>query len=382
MRYKGGMVLDENFQFKKKDMWVRDGKLVFADKIGCQFDETIDVENCLIIPGLIDMHLHGSAGFDFSNASVHGLTSMAEYLAKNGITAFTPATMTMPEESILESCCVAAEYTKKIEEMPSFNRGKSKLLGIYMEGPYFSKDKKGAQDERYLKLPDTEQAKKIYEASHGLIKVICVAPELDGAIDFIRKWSKYLSVSIGHTACNFEQAKAAFTAGASHVTHLYNGMRPFLQRSPGVVGAAWESEGVMVELIADGNHVDPNVVRATFKLFDSDRIVLISDSLSICGSDKAVAVCGENMIYERDGVCILMDGTMAGSCTNLYECMKRAVSFGVSVEDAVKAASLNPAKVLRVDGERGSLADGKTADFIICDRELNIKEVYIGGQRV
>ena len=334
----------------------------------------VDLGGAKVIPGLIDVHSHGNSGADFSDGDDDGLRRMAAYYLKNGITGFAPASMTLPYETLAAAFATAARLHR---EAPA---GCARLLGIQMEGPFFSEKKKGAQNADYLRLPDFEAFRKLYDGCGGLIRIADVAPELEGAEDFIRRASELCTVSVAHTDASYEDAKAAFAAGARHVTHLFNAMPPIHHRKPGVIGAAAEREDVVAELISDGQHLHPSIVRMAFRLFPG-RICLISDSLRCCGMPDGEYELGGQQVFLQGGIARLADGTIAGSATNLFACMRRAISFGVPEEEAVTAATLTPAREIGADGLVGSLEEGKLADFVVCDRELNALSVWLGGEK-
>ena len=333
-------------------------------------EDGVDLENQYVIPGLIDVHNHGNSGADFSDGDYDGLVKMARYLAKNGVTGFAPASMTLPYD-VLETAYRTA--VRLGSEQPS---GCARLMGIQMEGPFFSEKKKGAQNGAYLRNPDFDAFRKLFEDCGGLVRIVDVAPELEGACDFIRKASTLCTVSIAHTDADYDAAAAGIAAGVTHLTHLYNAMPAIHHRKPGVIAAAAEAEAVSAELISDGQHLHPASVRLAFRIFGAARMVLISDSLRCCGMPDGEYELGGQQVFLKDGIARLADGTIAGSATNLYDCMLRAISFGIPREDAVRAATYNPARQLGVLDEVGSIRDGKVADFVLCDAELNRKAVY------
>ena len=338
-------------------------------------EDGIDLGGAKVIPGLIDVHSHGNSGADFSDGDYDGLCRMAAYYAKNGITSFAPASMTLPYETLAAAFATAQRLH---EETPA---GCARLLGIQMEGPFFSEKKKGAQNGEYLRLPDFEAFQKLYEGCGGLVRIADVAPELPGAADFIREASRLCTVSVAHTDAGYEDAKAAFEAGARHVTHLFNAMPPIHHRKPGVIGAAAEREDVVAEVISDGQHLHPSVVRMAFRRFPG-RVCLISDSLRCCGMPDGEYELGGQQVFLQGGIARLADGTIAGSATNLFQCMRRAVSFGVPEAEAITAATLTPAREIGADALVGSLTVGKYADFVVCDRDLNALGVWLGGTKL
>ena len=335
----------------------------------------VDLEGAYVIPGLVDVHNHGNSGADFSDGDLEGLKTMGRYLAANGVTSFAPASMTLPYEVLAAAFATAVKYR---EERPA--KG-ARLMGIQMEGPFFSEKKKGAQNGAYLRDPDFEAFKKLYEGCGGLIKIADVAPELPGAADFADKASKLCTVSVAHTDADYEQAAAIFQRGARHLTHLFNAMPPIHHRKPGVIGAASERECVVAELICDGLHVHPSSVRMAFKLFPG-RICLVSDALRCCGMPDGAYELGGQEVYLKDNIARLADGSIAGSATNLYKCMLNAIDFGIPAATAINSATIIPARELGCAGEIGSIEEGKLADFVVCDARLSPKAVYIGGEKL
>lgn len=333
---------------------------------------TTDLHGAYVIPGLVDIHTHGNSGCDFSDADPEGLPVMGRYLASHGITSFAPTSMTLPYGQLEEAFAAAAEYAGSRPE------DCARLAGIHMEGPYLSEKKKGAQNGDFLRLPDAPGFYRLQEAAKGLIRIVDIAPELEGAVSFICEVSGSCRVSLAHTDASYEEAAAAFDAGAAHLTHLFNAMPPIHHREPGVIGAASERQSVTAELICDGFHIHPAVVRMAFKLFPG-RLCLISDSMRCCGMPEGEYELGGQQVFVKDRQARLRDGTLAGAALNLYDDMVNAIRFGIPAEDAVLAATLLPAREVLIDKETGSLEEGKLADFLVCDGEWNLKRVYLGG---
>ena len=378
MKYRNAYIFTEDFEFKLGGFSVEDGRFcnVYVGAIPESPEDAMDLNGAYVIPGLIDVHNHGNSNADFSDGSLEGDRKMAAYLASVGVTSFAPATMTLPYETIARALAAGRELK---EHRPA---GSARLLGVQMEGPFFSEKKKGAQNGAYLRLPDYAAFKKLYDESDGLIRIVDLAPELEGAVEFVEKAKQDCTVSIAHTDSDYEHAKAAIDAGVTHLTHLFNAMPPIHHRKPGVIGAASENEKVRAEVICDGIHVHPSSIRMAFKLFGAERMVLISDALRCCGMPDGEYELGGQQVFLSGGVAKLADGTIAGSATNLYDCMKNAVKFGIPREDAVRAATINPAKAIGADKLVGSIASGKLADFVLCDENLERKAVYIGGEQV
>ena len=373
MNYENAMVFGPDFRFHKGGFTVENGR--FSRVLTASDGEGIDLGGAYVVPGFIDVHNHGNSGKDFSDGDREGLIILARYLAKNGITSFAPASVTLPEEQLRAAYATAAEFAA---EAP---KGCAVLRGIHMEGPFFSEKKKGAQNGAYLQNPNYEMFLRLNEAARGLIKIADVAPELPGAIEYIETVSKICAVSIAHTDANYDQAKAALAAGATHITHLFNAMPSFLHRAPGVVGAAAESPWVLAELICDGQHVHESVVRATVSMFGADRLCLISDALACCGMPKGEYMLGGQKIILDGTVARLADApeTLAGSANNLFGIFRLALSFGIPAEAAVRMASETPARALGVDGEVGTIANGKRADFLVLNSDFSLKRVFLAG---
>ena len=336
-------------------------------------DDVIDGEGCFAIPGLIDIHFHGCAGADFCDADLDGLERMAEYEASVGVTSICPASMTVSEEELHKIMKTAAAYE---------NKKGARLVGINMEGPFINEAKKGAQAAENIRLCDESLYRTLQAESGNLIKLVDVAPETEGAMEFIEAIKDEVVISIAHTTADYDTAGLALEKGASHVTHLYNAMPAFSHREPGVVGAARDHENCRVELICDGIHIHPSVVRATFAMFGAERIILISDSMRATGLEDGQYTLGGQDVYVKGTRATLKDGTIAGSVTNLMECLKTAVlEMGIPLEDAVACATMNPAKEIGIYDQCGSITPGKRADLVLLDQDLNVKEVYVGGER-
>ncbi len=373
MRLVNAKVFDPERGFLVRDVCVEGEKL--AENAG---GEQIDVKNCYVIPGLTDLHFHGCVGEDFSDGSPEGLQKMADYELSRGITQICPAGMTLSEEILTKVCRTAAAHAAK-------NSGGAELAGVNLEGPFLCMAKKGAQNAEYLHDPDPAMLHRLQTAAGGLVKLVTLACEQPGSIEFIKgAAADGVTVSLGHTTADYDTASAAYAAGARQATHLFNAMPPFTHRAPGVVGAAFDCPSVKVELISDGVHIHPSVVRAVFRLFGKDRVILISDSLRATGMPDGTYPFGGQMI-EVHGSRATMLGhpeTLAGSVSDLMACMKTAASFGIPLADAVTAAAVNPAKVLGIYDRVGSLDPGKEANFAVLDESLDLKAVVFHGEAV
>ena len=374
MVVQNAMVFGPDFRFHNGGFAVENGR--FSRVLALGEGEGIDLGGAYVVPGFIDVHNHGNSGKDFSDGDYEDLVTLARYLAKNGITSFAPASVTLPEAQLKTAYQTAARFAKTAPE------GCAVLRGIHMEGPFFSEKKKGAQNGAYLQNPNVDMFLRLNEAAEGLIKIADVAPELPGAISYIERVSKNCRVSLAHTDANYDVAKAAIAAGATHITHLFNAMPPFLHRAPGVVGAAAESPWVIGELICDGQHVHESVVRATLSMFGADRLCLISDALSCCGMPKGEYMLGGQKIVLDGTVARLAEApdTLAGSANNLFGIFQIALRLGIPAEAAVRMASETPARALGVADEVGSIANGKRADFLILNSDFSLRQVFLAGR--
>lgn len=369
MIIKNGYVFTENATFEKRDIYIEDEYI--TEGAYQKTDGKIDADGLYVIPGLIDIHFHGCVGYDFCDGTTEAIQAMADYEAKNGVTAMAPATMTLDDTSLEKIFSCAASYESESGSM---------LMGINMEGPYLSEAKKGAQNAAFLKKPDISHFVHMNSIAKGLIKLVSIAPEEPGALSFIEELKDHVVISVAHTTADYLTTKTAFETGASHVTHLYNAMPPFTHREPGVVGAAYDDGYCKVELISDGIHITPTVIRATFQLFGDDRIILISDSMMATGLTNGDYTLGGQPVKVNGNLATLADGTIAGSATNLMDCVRRAVSFGIPLTSAIKCASINPAKEIGVYDKVGSLTPGKYANIVLLDKDLDIIKVILKGK--
>ncbi|MGN1203724.1 MAG: N-acetylglucosamine-6-phosphate deacetylase [Lachnospiraceae bacterium] len=342
-------------------------------------EQIIDAEGCYAIPGLTDIHFHGCMGADISDGSVEAFDQIADYEARNGITTIVPATMTLPEKTLYQICEAASTFRRQQEAGEKEN--KAVLCGIYMEGPFVSKEKMGAQNPAYIKRADQKLFDRMQEKSGEMIRFVAIAPETDGAIEFIRENQKRTVLSVAHTEADYSSAAKAFAAGAGHVTHLYNAMTPFTHRNPGVIGAAVDAEAE-AELICDGVHVHPSAVRIAIKLFGEDHIIFISDSMRAAGLADGSYTLGGQKVEVKGQYARLESGNLAGSVTNLMDCMRWAVKeAGIPLETAVKCAAVNSAKSAGIYEKYGSITPGKTANLVLLKKEdLSLKNVILKGK--
>ena len=336
-------------------------------------DGDIDAHGAFLIPGLIDIHTHAAMGEDASDGIPEGIPVMGRYYAAGGVTSWCPTTMTLKEPVLTDAMHAIRSYVRPANG--------AKIAGVNLEGPFLSYAKRGAQAADNLHAPDAEMFRRLNEASGGIIRLVTVAAEEPGAIEFIKEVSQICTVSLGHTTADYDTAMAAYIAGASHATHLFNAMPPLHHRKPGVIGAARDCCAT-AELICDGLHIHPSVIRLVFDLF-KENTVLISDSLRCAGMPDGEYMLGGQPITLKNGKATLKDSdTLAGSCIHLMDAVRNVVSFGIPLEDAVTAATAAPARVIGRENEIGSIAPGLYADFLLLDDELNLEAVYIDGLRI
>ena len=376
MFYKNARIFTSDFQFRMGAFEVKDG--LFGEVLPeCVPADAIDLQGATVIPGMVEVHSHGNSGADFSDGDYEGLKAMAKYYAECGATSFAPASMTLPYDVLSKAFATGKRLH---EEAP---QGHARFMGIQMEGPYFSYKKRGAQNADYLKEPDFESFKKLYDECDGLIRIVDIAPELPGAAEFVEKASKLCTVSIAHTDCTYDDAKAAVDAGVTHLTHLYNAMPGITHRAPGVIPAGVENPNVQAEIICDGFHIHPAAVRLAFTMF-KNRMVLVSDSGRCTGQTEGYQFdLGGQMAELRGGVAKLVGtDTIACSASNMWTCLTNTISWGIPEEEAVRAASYNPAKAIGAHNVVGSIETGKVADFIITNADYSEKRVFLAGKEI
>ncbi len=376
MIIRNASVYTEEGKFAQQDIFIRDELFVDCAAEGGE-EQIIDASGCIAIPGLTDIHFHGCMGHDFCDGTREAIDAIAVYEASVGVTNIVPASMTLSQDMLLGICSTAKAYREE-----GVQDKRAHFQGINMEGPFVSMEKKGAQNGAYIHKPDQEMFERLNEASGNCVKFLDIAPEEDGAMELIDKWHDRVVISLAHTCADYDIAREAFQRGASHVTHLYNAMNPYSHRAPGLIGAAADEEKVHVELICDGVHIHPAAVRTTFKIFGDDRIILISDSMRATGLEDGDYSLGGQYVKVTGNLATLKDGTIAGSVTNLADCMRTAVlKMGIPLESAVKCAAVNPAKCAGIYDSCGSITAGKYADVVLLDKEdLSLKQVILRGQ--
>ena len=363
LKYANVLVHGEGF--KKADLVIRDGIIRYIGKTALVGE---DCSGKYIIPGLVDIHTHGCMGYDHADADPAATAAIREGMKRRGTTSLLATVMTDSRERMLASARNAAQC--------SATEGGARLWGVYMEGPFFAREYKGAQNPDFLSLPDAGFVRSMQEACGGRLRVVSLAPELEGAEEIIRMGG--VKVFIGHTGASYEQAAAAFAAGAAGATHIFNGMPPVHHRAPGAAVAAIECKTAVCECICDGLHLHPATVRMLYSAVGRERFCMISDSIRPTGLTDGEYVSGGQHITVREGRAYIDAGNLAGSTCTLMDGVRNLVAWGVcSLEDAVYAASYLPSTVIGAQDKIGSIAENKLADLVILDKNLNICQVIM-----
>ncbi|MDY5730428.1 MAG: N-acetylglucosamine-6-phosphate deacetylase [Eubacteriales bacterium] len=370
MIIQNALVFQDDASFIDKELYTN-GEYISDTPHG----EVLDASNCFAIPGLVDIHFHGCMGADFCNGSMESIDTIAKYQLQNGVMAICPASMTLSEDMLAQIFETAANYK---------NGAGADLVGINMEGPFIHSSKKGAQNPKYIVPCNVDMFRRLQQKANGLIKICDVAPETEGALDFIEQVKDEVVISVCHTTANYEQTQVAFQKGAKQLTHMYNAMNGLSHRDAGPIGAAFDTDFARVEIITDGIHIAPTMVRLAFTMFGDDRVMLISDSMEATGMPDGQYSLGGQTVIKQGKIATLADGTIAGSATNLYDCMVNAVqNMGIPLASAVKCASVNPAKEIGIYHKYGSLDKNKYANIILVDKDtLQIKYRVFKGKLI
>ena len=374
MLLKNAEILNRDFQWERSDLAVQDGRIAAIGTDLGEAAETLDLSGRRIVPGFVDIHIHGCAGSDTCDATPDALAAMAGYLITKGVTSFCPTTMTISHDGIL----AALKNAQACMENPPAGAA---IRGVNMEGPYIAESRKGAQKAEFVRRPDWREFMELNDACGGIVRLVALAPECDGAEEFIRHVKGICTISLAHTDADYETASRSFALGVSHATHLFNAMTGMNHRAPGAVGAVLSHPDVRAEIICDGFHIHPAVLKIAFQVLGDDRAVIISDSIRSAGLPDGVSELGGQTVYVQDGQARLADGTIAGSTTNLLDEARNLISYGIPPERVFRSASLNPAKEIGCEKEIGSIEPGKSADLVVLTPDWDLELVIARGEK-
>lgn len=372
MLFKNAYVFDKSFKKRPYDLRVKDGKIADLATWGAleaeDGEEVLDLSGKTITPGLIDQHTHGALGRDTMDANPESLEIISRHLASNGVTAFCPTTMTMGVNHL----------TDVFTHVPKSTSGAT-ILGFHMEGPYINVAKKGAQNADYVRKADPEEIRKYQKLTNVLL--ISMAPEVNDNLEFIKEMHDEIVIQVGHCLSSYEDTIAAMKAGARGLCHGFNAMPPLKHREPGPVIASLVS-GNYTEIIADGLHIHPSVVKATYKMFGPERVSLVSDAIKTTGQEDGEYMFGGQPIVLTNGVArVKASNALAGGSSNIWQEVKNCYSWGIDLGDALRMGSLTPAEYLGLDKHKGSIEEGKDADLVITNDDLDILDVYVEGEK-
>jgi N-acetylglucosamine-6-phosphate deacetylase len=337
----------------------------------------LDFQDLILAPGFIDIHIHGGAGRDAMEADESALTQIERQLAKHGVTAYLPTTVTASQEKILK----ALDGLGKLVATANSQPGRAAPLGIHLEGPFISHEKRGVHPPQDLLPPSPQALDRFWQASAGTIRMMTIAPELPGAAETIRH-ARALGVhsSLGHSNATYQEAQSGISAGADHATHTFNAMRPLDHRDPGILGAVLESDELTADIIADGIHVHPTVLKLFLRAKGADRAILITDAISATDMPDGIYNLGGLEVQVSNGRCEYQ-GKLAGSVLTLDRAIRNVMTFaGWQLQQAIKLATLNPAQRLGISDQRGLLTAGRRADLVVLTPEGQVAQTIIGGE--
>lgn len=348
----------------------------------------IDNQDRIVVPGFIDMHIHGAAGHDLMEATPDAVSAVAAYLARHGTTSYLATTVTASLERTLQAAKGLGDIIRASQgshgASESTRRPGAQPVGIHLEGPFLNIKKRGAHPASQIQKPSAETLGRLLEAAGSAAKVLTLAPELDGALAVLEyARSRGLRVAIGHSNATYEEAERAIAAGATHAVHFYNAMRPFAHRDSGIIGAVLTDDRVSAELICDGVHVEPNAIRLLVKAKGVERVILVTDSLSGAGMPDGNYRLGNFTVHVAGGVCRTVEGNLAGSTITLDAALRNLANFtGLSYRQCLPCATLNPAKILGIEKQKGVIAPGADADLAILDKNYYVTQTYVRGRPV
>ncbi|RAW18299.1 N-acetylglucosamine-6-phosphate deacetylase [Paenibacillus taichungensis] len=358
------------------NVWISEGKIMRVDTgdlptLEGEY-ERIDGSGHLLVPGMIDVHIHGANGFDMMDGTEESIQEVSRQCALTGCTSFLATSVSSTMEDLLK-------MIRSVKRVIGQEVG-AKIAGIHLEGPYLNPKRKGMQNEKYLRHPNIEEMKIIFQEAGSLIKMVTIAPELPGGMDLISFLKEQgVVIAIAHSDATYEEAKQAFASGASHVTHCFNGMRPIHHRDPGLIVAAFEEKHVSLQAIVDNVHLHPAIIRLMHNLKGPEGMVLITDALQAMGMGDGNYLFGGHHVTVSGGIARLEDDTLASSTVTMNEALRYTVETGIPLIDAVQMASTTPANILGFQ-QKGGISAGFDADLVLLDDEFQVLWTMVGGQ--
>ncbi|MGW7973584.1 N-acetylglucosamine-6-phosphate deacetylase [Staphylococcus xylosus] len=372
-----GRIYTENETIEQGYILIENGKIIQIAEGEYQGDlTTIDVKGQHVLPGFIDIHMHGGYGEDATDASFEGLKHLSESLLSEGTTSFLATTMTQSDENIIKALKNIVDYQ---EQQDSLNA--ASIVGIHLEGPFISEYKVGAQNPAYVQRPSVEKVQQFQEIANNQIKVMTFAPEVEGADETLSTLHDQINFSIGHTVATFDEVNEAVAQGAKHVTHLYNAGTPFEHRNPGLSGAAWLNDELSTESIVDGIHSHPASVKIAYKQKGNKRFFLITDAMRAKGMPDGEYDLGGQNVVVKGSEARLASGALAGSILKMNEGLKNLIAYtGAPLDDLWRVTSLNQAIALKIEEDKGSIAIGKDADIVVVDDDIQVLTTIKSGK--
>lgn len=372
-----GRIYTENETIEQGYILVEDGKIIQITEGEYQGDlTTIDVKGQHVLPGFIDIHMHGGYGEDAMDASFEGLKHLSESLLSEGTTSYLATTMTQSDDNIIKALKNIVNYQAQQDALNA-----ASIVGVHLEGPFISEHKVGAQNPAYVQRPSVEKVQQFQEIANNQIKVMTFAPEVEGADETLSTLHDQINFSIGHTVATFDEVNEAVAHGAKHVTHLYNAGTAFEHRNPGLSGAAWVNDELSTESIVDGIHSHPASVKIAYKQKGNKRFFLITDAMRAKGMPDGEYDLGGQNVVVKGSEARLTSGALAGSILKMNEGLKNLIEFtGASLDDLWRVTSLNQAIAMKIEGDKGSIAIGKDADIVVVDDDIQVLTTIKSGK--
>jgi len=378
---KNGTVITPSRTIKNGVVIFEDGKIT---AVGGESDvkmpkgaKVMDASGKTVAPGFIDIHIHGGGGRAVMEGSYEAINEIAKFVASHGTTAFLPTTVSAPRDDLLK----AVRAVKKAMERGTEG---AEVLGAHLEGPFINPEKRGAHDAEYVRLPSPNEIKELLEAASHTVKIVTLAPEVNGSKELIKELRKHgIVASVGHSNATYREAVDAVKLGVTHAAHAFNEMRSFHQREPGVLGTVLVHDELTAELISDNIHVHPVAMKLLVRTKGTDKVVLVTDAIQAAGMPDGKYKLGKQDVIVKKGVCRLESGELAGSTLTMDNAVRNTMkSVGISLRTAIKMATTNPTVAISVDKNKGSLEPGKDADIAIIDDEVNVYMTIVKGKVV